>query len=73
MAHAHSSGDNLVHSHVADDGEAAAEAEEDLWLMPCLCIWHRKLPEFCKGVQGVLHHFKGTEGTCAPQGNCRVN
>lgn len=52
MAHALSSGDNLVHSHVADDGEAAAEAEEDSGLMPRLCIWHRKLPGFCKGVEG---------------------
>lgn len=32
MAHALSPGDNLVHSHVADDGDMAAEAEEDLRL-----------------------------------------
>lgn len=34
MAHALSPGDNLVHSHVADDGDTAEEAEEDLRLMP---------------------------------------
>ena len=67
MAHALSSGDNLVHSHVADDGEAAAEAEEDSGLMPRLCIWHRMLPGFCKGVEGLVYNLKGREGTFTQQ------
>ena len=34
VAHALSPGDTLVHSHVADDGDTAEEAEEDLRLIP---------------------------------------
>lgn len=41
VAHALSPGDNLVHSHVADDGDTAEEAEEDLRLMPQKSFEHR--------------------------------
>lgn len=51
MAHALSPGDNLVHSHVADDGDTAAEAEEDLRLLCCLCTQHRNLPGFGKAIK----------------------
>lgn len=60
MAHALSPGDNLVHSHAADDGDTAAEAEEDSRLPPCLCIEHRNLPGFCKGLKKrSMPNFKG--------------
>lgn len=60
-------GDNLVHSHVADDGDAAAEAAEDSRPMPRLCVQCRSLPGFCKGVDGLITNFQGTEGTFTPR------
>lgn len=47
VAHALSPGDNLVHSHVADDGDTAEEAEEDLRLIPQNPFEHRnRLQEY---------------------------
>lgn len=57
MAHALSPGDNLVHSHVADDGDTAVEAEEDLRLQPRPCIQHRNLPCFCKDFKTIDAQF----------------
>lgn len=41
VAHALSPGDNLVHSHGADDGDTAEEAEKDLRLIPQKPFEHR--------------------------------
>ena len=57
MAHALSPGDNLVHSHVADDGDTAAEAEEDSRLPPRLCTQHQKLPGVCKCFKQINAQF----------------
>lgn len=68
MAHALSPGDNLVHSHVADDGDTAAEAEEDLRLLCRLCTQHRNLPGFGKAIKKrLMPNFKGIRGTFTPR------
>lgn len=73
MAHALSPGDNLVHSHVGDDRDTAAEAGEDLRLMPRLCVQHRNLPGFWKGMERLMPGVKGVEGTSTQRRNCRVS
>ena len=54
MAHALSPGDNLVHSHVADDGDTAVEGEEYLRLMPQNSFEHRNLLQGYRGIDAPI-------------------